>query len=466
MDEQELSEGAVRSRTRPWWSHGRDFLRDRGFFAQLIPLAVPVILQSLVSAGLMVLSNFLVGQWGETSIAAVGLAGLVQFFVILTAFGINSGAAVFGAQFWGAGDLAGLRRTQGLSLVLSLGTGLLTTFFSIGTGGLWLPWLSPQPEVAALALDYLLIVAWTFPLHMVATSFTMILRTTGEVLMPFRVSLASLGAFVAVSVFLVFGPWQLGALGTAWGLLASKIAETALLIWRIYAKRRPNVGRFDEFLDWPREFVQKYLRIAAPVFLNEVLWSLLTLAYRAVYAMMGKNQLAAYSICDAFFQIAFILFFGTGAAAGVLVGNAVGRDDRPEAVRLAKRFSLLAPLLGSLMGLMMLAVSLLVPVLYRIEPQTRDWAIQLIVLQGLFLPFMAYYHDILVGVLRGGGDTRFGALVDIAGISVTVPLVWWAALSFHADPSSIFTIVRVGEVVICAIFFWRIRSGAWIRKVS
>ena len=44
-----------------------------------------------------------------SAISAVGIANKLSFVFILFMFGVNSGASVFSAQFWGKGDLAAVR---------------------------------------------------------------------------------------------------------------------------------------------------------------------------------------------------------------------------------------------------------------------------------------------------------------------------------------------------------------------
>ena len=79
----------------------RNFFRDREYYSQLLRFALPIALQNFVSASLNMVAVIMIGQLGETSVAAVGLANQVWFLLNLVLFGVVSGASMFQAQLWG-----------------------------------------------------------------------------------------------------------------------------------------------------------------------------------------------------------------------------------------------------------------------------------------------------------------------------------------------------------------------------
>ena len=67
--------------------------RDREYFRQLFKIAIPIAMQNFITASLNMIGVIMLGQLGEVSLAAAGLANQVFFL-----FGIASGAAIFTAQ--------------------------------------------------------------------------------------------------------------------------------------------------------------------------------------------------------------------------------------------------------------------------------------------------------------------------------------------------------------------------------
>ena len=98
----------------------QSFFADKDFFSTFFRLWTPIALQQLIFALLNFASTMMVGQLGETPVAAYSLAGQIIFLLQLFMFGIGSGAAIFVAQFWGKHDIANIRRVMGISLVIGL----------------------------------------------------------------------------------------------------------------------------------------------------------------------------------------------------------------------------------------------------------------------------------------------------------------------------------------------------------
>ena len=103
------------------------FFKDKEFIGKMLSLAIPVAFQQFISAGLNMVDVLMVGQLGETSIAALGLANQVFFLLIVFLFGVTSGMAIFTAQFWGKRDTESIHKVMGISLTIVTLVGALFT---------------------------------------------------------------------------------------------------------------------------------------------------------------------------------------------------------------------------------------------------------------------------------------------------------------------------------------------------
>ena len=97
----------------------------------MLALALPVAFQQLISAGLNMIDVLMVGQLGETSVAALGLANQIFFLLILFLFGITSGMSIFTAQFWGKGDTEEIRHVLGICLTIAISVAALFSLAAI-----------------------------------------------------------------------------------------------------------------------------------------------------------------------------------------------------------------------------------------------------------------------------------------------------------------------------------------------
>ena len=99
------------------------FLRDREFIRSMLAIALPVAFQQLITASLNMIDVLMVGQLGETAVAALGLANQIFFLLILFLFGVTSGMSIFTAQYWGREDVENIRKVLGICLAISISVG-------------------------------------------------------------------------------------------------------------------------------------------------------------------------------------------------------------------------------------------------------------------------------------------------------------------------------------------------------
>lgn len=447
----------------------RTLFGDRRFFRLFLPVAIPIALQNLVSSLTSLGSGLLVGQLGDAAIAGVSLAGQVQFLLILAAFGIGSGAAIFTAQFWGRSDAEGVAKTQGVSLVLSLTVGLVFGAVAGFVPELLLGLFTPDQLVISEGARYLKASAWSFPLTAVGMSYSLVLRSVGDTKTPLVFAGVGLVIQLLVALPLIFGFGAIPALGTAGAgvaLVVSRLAETGGIILFTQIKKLPNAG-FWRLFRFDGAFVLRYLKVALPVVVNEVLWAVGVSAIKAIYGWMGATELASVAVVETFTQLVFIVFFGTGNAAAVIIGQAIGRGNLAEARTMAKNVALFAPLMGFVVAVPLAAAAPFLPLLFHVTPEVRTLSTQLIWVVCLLLPGRAFYHDMIVGVLRGGGDTNFSLFMDQSGIWLwALPLGWVMAFVLHWPFLWVYFLISLEEPLKSLLALWRMKTGRWIKEVT
>ena len=93
------------------------FLKQKpGFYKQVVLLAMPIVLQNLITSTLAMADTFMVGLLGELPMAAVALANIPLFMVQMFIFGVQSGATVLFSQYWGKRDVESINRVFGVAL--------------------------------------------------------------------------------------------------------------------------------------------------------------------------------------------------------------------------------------------------------------------------------------------------------------------------------------------------------------
>ena len=85
------------------------YFGDRQFYRAALIVALPIMIQNGITNFVGMLDNIMVGKIGTVEMTGVSIANTLLFVFNLAVFGAISGAGIFGAQFHGKGDVAGVR---------------------------------------------------------------------------------------------------------------------------------------------------------------------------------------------------------------------------------------------------------------------------------------------------------------------------------------------------------------------
>jgi putative MATE family efflux protein len=446
------------------WLNADDYL------SQIFRLATPIAMQSAIVSGLSMAASIMIGQLGDSAIAAVGLANQIFFLLQLLLFGFNSGAAIFTAQLWGQQNLDDIHRVLGLSLWLSLASALIFFLVSFLSPAVVLQLYTRDPEVIALGAAYLRVFSFSFLFSAGTLAYSAVLRSIGEVRLPLLVSTGALGLSVFLSYGLIFGRWglpQLGILGGAWSILIARLLEMLALLALVYWQRSPLAASITEMTDLQADFIWKVLRPVLPVALNELIWSFGITTYNAIYARMGTEEYAAYNMVISLDSLAFVFFIGLGNGCAILVGNQIGSGNEELAYRTSVRSLALAISGGIIVGALLQVVAKPVFALYQVTPQVRQYAFEVLLVITFSLWLRSSNMLLLIGAFRSGGDTRYGLLIESAGMWLAgVPMAYLAAFLLKLPIAWVYAFALGDELVKWLFSVHRLRTRRWIHNLA
>ena len=87
------------------------FIGNKAFYKSVLTLLIPMVIQQFISSFVSLLDNIMVGSLGTEAISAASISNSVLMVHMLAIFGGMSGASIYGAQFFGKGDMDGMRNT-------------------------------------------------------------------------------------------------------------------------------------------------------------------------------------------------------------------------------------------------------------------------------------------------------------------------------------------------------------------
>jgi putative MATE family efflux protein len=442
----------------------------RQFFKLLFTLAIPIMLQNFVNSLVNMLDTVMIGQLGTVEIAAVGLGNQFFFLYNMILFGICNGGSIFTAQFWGKHDIPGIRKNMGLCLTLGLSVGVLFTlaalYFPQGIMGVY----SRDPDVIRVGGVYLNTLVPAFIPYAVSFVFSSTLISTEHVKVPLVTVTISLSLNAVLNYLFIFGTGTIPAMGVkgaATATVIARVAEMCILIGVSYTRRYAHAGPLRELLGFGIPYLGRFLRIAAPVIINELIWSLGINTQNLILARTHTDAIAAFNITTTVSQLTWVVFMGLGNGAGVLIGKKIGEGNEKTARDYAAWITRFAPLLAVGVALLLLPLSKLLPFVFRVNTGVLAITSVMFIILVCSYPFRAFNMSMVIGVCRAGGDTVFCVFYDLFFMwCFALPLA--AAVSFvlHAPVWVIYLCIVSEEPFKAFIGFYRLRSGKWLHNVT
>lgn len=446
------------------------FTRDKRFYRVALTLALPVILQNMITIGVNIMDTIMLGSYGEVQLSGSSLANeLINLFQILC-MGMGGGAAVLTAQYWGKKDIPALRRTVAIMLRFSLG---IATLFTLATAFFPRQIMSIYtdiPEVIEKGALYFRMSLPTYILMGISLTLTLILRSIRRMMVPLITSIICFFVNIFFNWVFIFG--HLGApemqiAGAALGTVIARVVETAIIAVYVFKVDEAVAMRVRDLFGKCGNQLKLYIQYSIPVMISDSLLAFGNSAVAIIIGHISKEFVAANAIIATIVRLSTVFNQGLGSAAATVTGNTLGERDPERAYREGVTFVSLSVLVGLLAAGIILGLSPFIIGQYNITAATRDIAWQLMYAVAMMVIFQAMQSVLTKGVLRGGGDTRFLMVVDVLFLwLLSIPLGALCALVWHAQPFIVYTALKIDWAVKSLWCLGRLKSKKWIRIVE
>ncbi len=455
----------------------RNLRQEPGFYRRLAALALPLILQNLITTSLGFVDTFMVGLLGNEELSAVTAANTPIFLVQVIVFGLMSGLTVLASQYWGRSDTVSINRCMGVAMYAGL---LVSSLMAL------LLWLAPVPvmglvtdnaRLIELGAPYLKIVGPSYIFNSVSSVYVSMQRSTENPQLGLKIFGASMLLNTFLNYCLIFGHFgapELGIAGAAIATLCSRVAE--FLIVAVYAAVNKRVPLNIPALLHPGfGYVKSFLTYSAPVILNETLWGLGTSTMTAIMGHMriSTEMLSAYAIMGNIDKFSTVACFGLAGATAVIVGKRIGEGaDRETVYSLGLCLLTVSTLVGVVIAL---ALALLLPTvfipflypLFKLSERATSIAVTMCIIYVCMMPMRAFDITNITGLLRAGGDSRMAAVLDLVPQwLVAIPLTALSALVLDAPVAVVCLCIQAENLTKMPLGLLRLHSRKWINDIT
>jgi multidrug resistance protein, MATE family len=302
---------------------------SRGAHARaILALGLPLIASNLAQFSINLTDTIMLGWYDVTALAAATLATSLYFIIFLMGAGFAWAVTPIVAAAVAAGDETQVRRVTRMGLWLSVIYAVATAIPLMWSERFFL-FIGQDPDVSALAQDYIRILAWSMIPGLIVTvmrAFFSALQHTSIILW------ATIGATLLNALLnyaLIFGNFGAPELGIQGSAIASLVSVTlSMVILFVYAQWKvPQYRVLYRIWKPDPSAMKRVFLLGLPIGLTSLAEGGLFSASAVMVGWIGPVELAAHGIALQLASCAFMLHMGLSQAATVRAGHAMGLRD-------------------------------------------------------------------------------------------------------------------------------------------
>lgn len=453
-------------------------MNRRQILKRALILAVPIMIQNGITNAVHLVDHIMVGSLGTEAMTAVSIVGQLLFVYTLAVFGGLSGPGIFTAQFYGRGDVEGIRSSArmkaliaitvtvaGVAVLLCGEDMLLSLYMGGSSGGI---------DVALTlnkAGEYLHIMLFGLPALAMTLVYSSTLRETGDTVKPMVAGIVSVVTDIVFNYLLIYGSLgfpRMGVSGAAVATVIARYLEAAVLVTWTYVRRDRHtfiIGLW-RTLRIPRALFRQMLIKTIPILSNEFLWAAGIAAMTQSYSLRGLDVVAGINISNVLCNLLNVVFVALGCSVGILVGQALGAGEFERAKKESVTLTWFTAVMCTGLTAILIALSGVFPTLYDTTDSVRAYASGFIVISAIFFPVQGVLNA-LYFTLRSGGKTLITFIFDsVFSWSVSLPVALILCKLTDLPIFAVYAVVQATDIIKIAIGAVMIRKGVWINNLA
>ena len=429
--------------------------------AVLLSFAAPSFVQILVQNAVAAIEIFFLSRLGIDALAAISVvAPLVTLFVAVTTIGMGAAVSSAVAQALGAGKPSEAEALAMHAILLSLIFGAISAGILIGFGPVIFGALGARDEALRQALAYSNVVLGGSVGLWLLGGLTAVIRGTGDMKTPVRITIVRAAAALPLFVVLIFG-WGpipgLAIVGAAIAMLSYYALGVVGMLVHLQSARSPihlNLSGFR--LRW--DLLARILKVASLSSMQILVTNVALIAITAYVARFGVEALAGYGLASRVELLISSLVLAFGVGTTTMVATCVGAGLLERARRVTFVSCALAASVFAAIGLGVAISGRPIAGLFTDAEKAVSAASDYFQVTGVAYGFMAV-SVVLLSAYQGWGRATTPLLVSLLRAAIVLIGGWLLLLRPAVQLDWLYYLVAgstvIGALTLAAFFIFR-----------
>lgn len=439
------------------------------FYRQMFKLAIPIIIQNLLSAAVNSSDVIMLNYVGQSAISAVSLAANYSNILFMVYYGLGTGASLLCAQYFGKKNMQAIHAVEGIALRFSLAISALVALAAFTIPQRMLLLFTSDQELIAIGSSYIRIMGITYLCWGVTEIYLAILRSIGRVTISMALNMLAFGLNIllnAVFIFGLFGAPKLGVTGVAIATASSRLIQLIACVIVSLLSKDVKLNPIYMFIR-SKTLLNDFIHLSLPALGNDLSWSVAFSMYSVILGHLGTEAVAANSLVTVVRNVGSVFCFAIASAGTILLGRVMGQGELEKSKSYASGMLKMTVVAGAVGGVIVLAVTPFVLRFASLNDTAMHYLKYMLLINSYYIMGSAVNTALIAGVFRAGGDTKFGLICDMIDMWVyAVPLGFFAAFVVKLPVLWVYFLLCTDEFVKWPWVIHHYRKGEWAKNIT
>jgi len=314
----------------------------------LIAMTVPTTLALSLNAAFNFIDRLYIAGVGEIEFAALGMAFIIQAFILAIATGIGTGISACLSKAIGAGDEHVCNDVGRSAVFLVVLVSLLTAIIGTASLPMQISILGMSELISTHYKVYLTIIfLGSFSIY-APVIFNSILRGEGNMTIPMHVMVVGALTNLVLDPILIFGFASIPALGIKGAAIATIVARTLATVWAVRAvcKHSKHVSIFETPFNIKRiclfetsfnQVLKKIIAIGLPISLSSMLAPIVLGAYYKILTPYGDASKVVLTMGLTYLMLIMFPVAGLARSVITMCTQNTGANNRQRSSEIYKK---------------------------------------------------------------------------------------------------------------------------------
>lgn len=382
--------------------------KNNSIAKSLIFLAIPTIIEQLLSTLLQYVDTAMVGHLGEKATAAISVTTTITWLVNSISSGLGIAFLAMISQAFGRNDEKQIKKICKHTFLAAISVGLFLSIISIVLSPFIPIWMNAEKDICKTASIYFAIISVPLVFRCFSTLFGSALRAVKDTKTPMYISLFTNFINMLLNFFFIYG-LSLGVTGAG---IASAISYTIGGTLMFISFRKKDILHFNFCNMKPdKNVLKKLFEISLPLLGTNIASCLGYVFFAGMVSGMGTTIFAAHSIAVNAEEIFYIPGYGLRSATSAMAGHAYGEKNQKKLFSVCKVSIIITLIMMLINGFILFFVSKPLMSIFTNSKTVVDIGSAMLKLVAFSEPFFGLMI-VMEGIFYGLGKTKYPFIVE------------------------------------------------------